>query len=229
MRCHPSSICFWADHSKKVKSWKVPQNRFYFELLPFGSLIYVKWVQHLPEHMGSRWGIWRTYWGIHWELGEHIGNLMGTRENCKKSLSKPPLPPVMKKEKMQGTLSACLGLRIGCMKFLFPKEFITIFGLSYTSHKSNVFLLNLICPWQKKIETMKATQNRRFYGYMKCLPHCPSYIGEKGRTLGKTYGIQARCGWEDSWRTHWEPVGNKGKWEKSSSFAPPPSPRLPKT
>jgi hypothetical protein len=31
---------------------------------------------------------------------------------------------------MQGTLSACLDLTIGCIKFLFPKEFITIFGLA---------------------------------------------------------------------------------------------------
>ncbi len=31
-----------------------------------------------------------------------------------------------KKGKKQGTLSVCLGLSIGCMKFLFPKEFVTI-------------------------------------------------------------------------------------------------------
>jgi hypothetical protein len=39
-----------------------------------------------------------------------------------------PLPQTQK-EKKQGTLSACLGLTIGCMKFLFPKEFVMIFGL----------------------------------------------------------------------------------------------------
>jgi hypothetical protein len=87
--------------------------------------------------------------GTYWELK---GNIVGTREFCNKSSSKPPLPPLTKKEKMQGTLSACLGLHIGCMKFLFPKEFITIFGLNYTSHKSNIFLLNLIGPWQKKLK-----------------------------------------------------------------------------
>jgi hypothetical protein len=32
----------------------------------------------------------------------------------------------------------------------------------------------------------------------------PTYIGEKGRTLGKTYGIEVRCYWEHLWRTHWE-------------------------
>jgi hypothetical protein len=48
----------------------------------------------------------------------------------KQKKSPPPLTPKLLKEKKQGTLSACLGLLpIGCMKFLFPKEFITIFGL----------------------------------------------------------------------------------------------------
>jgi hypothetical protein len=49
----------------------------------------------------------------------------------KKSFFPLPAPPPSKekKNKKQGTLSACLGLRIGCMAFLFPKEFVTIFGL----------------------------------------------------------------------------------------------------
>jgi hypothetical protein len=41
----------------------------------------------------------------------------------------PPPHPKLKRKKKQGNLSAYLGLSIGCMKFLFPKEFITIFGL----------------------------------------------------------------------------------------------------
>jgi hypothetical protein len=59
---------------------------------------------------------------------------------------------------MQGTFNVCLGLPIGCMKFLLPKKFITIFGLTFTPHKSNFFLLNLIGPG-KKIETMQAHKN----------------------------------------------------------------------
>jgi len=35
-------------------------------------------------------------------------------------------------------------------------------------------------------------------------PFWPTYIGEKGRTLGKTYGINARYYWEHPWGTHWE-------------------------
>jgi hypothetical protein len=57
---------------------------------------------------------------------------------------------------------------------------------------------------------MKAPQITRFYGKMKCLYLWPTYIHEKGRTLGKTYGIKARCYWEP--REH---VGNKGKNEKN--------------
>jgi hypothetical protein len=64
----------------------------------------------------------------------------------------------------------------------------------------------LIGPLQKKVETIETPQNRRFYGKMECLPLWPTYIGEKGRTLGKTYGIKARCYWEHLWRTHCEPV-----------------------
>ncbi len=33
-------------------------------------------------------------------------------------------------------------------------------------------------------------------------------LGEKGRTLGKTYGIKARCYWEHPWGTIWELDGN---------------------
>jgi len=57
----------------------------------------------------------------------------------------------------------------------------------------------------------------------------PSYISEKGRTLGKTYGIKVRCYWEHPWGieehignpgTWREHVGNKGKMKKI--LAPPP-------
>jgi len=41
----------------------------------------------------------------------------------------------------------------------------------------------------------------------------PSYLGEKGRALGKTYGIKARCYLKHLWGTHWEHrehIGNPG-------------------
>ncbi len=57
---------------------------------------------------------------------------------------------------------------------------------------------------QWKVETLEAPQNKRFYRKTKYLLLWPTYIREKGRTLGKTYGIKARCYWEHTWRAHWE-------------------------
>jgi hypothetical protein len=82
--------------------------------------------------------------GIHWELK---GNTLRTRENGKK----------------QGTLSACLGLPIiGCMKFLFPKEFCHHF-------------------WPRLIPLAKIT--------LSIWPMYLLYV-KRGRTLGKAYGIK---------------------------------------
>jgi hypothetical protein len=92
------------------------------------------------------------------------------------------------------------------------------------------------------LELWRLHQNRRFYGKMECLPLWPTYIGEKGRTLDKTYGIKASCYWERPWGTNWEPMehianllwihwelegdmlGTKEKWKKSSP--PPHAPKL---
>jgi hypothetical protein len=59
-------------------------------------------------------------WGTYWEPD---GNSLRTQREHIVNQGK------MKKEKKQGTLSACLSLPIGCMNFLVPKEFVTIFGL----------------------------------------------------------------------------------------------------
>jgi hypothetical protein len=96
-----------------------------------------------PRYIGERrttfakaYGIKVRCYGEHvGELGEHIGNLKGnivrTHWEPEKNEKKiPALTPKVKRQKKQGTLSACLGLPIGCMKFLFPKEFLAIFGLS---------------------------------------------------------------------------------------------------
>ncbi len=40
----------------------------------------------------------------------------------------PNPPPKFKKKKCKAHSVCALGLPIGCMKFLFPKKFITIFG-----------------------------------------------------------------------------------------------------
>jgi len=68
-------------------------------------------------------------WGTYLELD---GNSKGThwepREN-KNKIPSPPPPNKIKKKKKKNTVNECLSLLIGCKKFLFPKEFITIFGL----------------------------------------------------------------------------------------------------
>ncbi len=56
-------------------------------------------------------------------------NRVGTHWEPEKIWKKILSPPKLKKKKGQATLSAWLGLPIDCMKFIFPKQFITIFGL----------------------------------------------------------------------------------------------------
>jgi hypothetical protein len=56
-------------------------------------------------------------------------------------------------------------------------------------------------PIEENVETMESPQSKRFYGKIMCLSLWPSYIGEKGRTLGKTKGIKVKC-------YYWEHIGN---------------------
>jgi hypothetical protein len=69
----------------------------------------------------------------------------------------------------------------------------------------------LIGPWKKKVETMEPPQNRRLYGKMEYLSLWPTYIGKKGRTLGKLWAkhmglMQGAIG-----STLGEHIGNLGK------------------
>ncbi len=125
--------------------------------------------------------------GVHQELKgnmEHTGNQIKMKKKTKKA------------KKTQGTLIACLGLPICCMKFLFPKEFITIINWGHlflfhinqlgVPHKSNVFVFGK----KKKVETMEAPQNRRFYGKMECFPLWPKSKALLGTSLGYTLGTQ---------------------------------------
>jgi hypothetical protein len=59
-------------------------------------------------------------------------------------------------------------------------------------------------PITKKDKSMEAPQNRRLYWKIESLALWPSYISEKGRTLGKTYGIKVRWYREHRWGTQWE-------------------------
>jgi hypothetical protein len=78
------------------------------------------------------WMIWkiRNMVGTHWELkGNTVGTHIVNQGKNEKNSSPHPLPPQNFKGKNSSHLGCILGLPIGCMKFLFPKEFITIFGL----------------------------------------------------------------------------------------------------
>jgi len=81
---------------------------------------------------------------------------------------------------------------------------------------------------KKKVQTMEAPPNRRFYGRMECLPIWPKYTAEKGRTLGKTYGIKERCYWEhplgNTLGTHWELDRNMLGTNKKEKKSSPPHP-----
>jgi len=44
------------------------------------------------------------------------------------------------------------------MKFLLSKKFVIVFGLTFTPHKSNFFLLNLIGPDKKKLKLRRLTK-----------------------------------------------------------------------
>jgi len=122
-------------HSTKLKQWRLPRIKGYILKYRVPPL----WPTYIGEKENnicqSIWGksevLWRTYWGIYWEPDgnllqtqkEHGANTLGTRESWKQIL------PATKLKRKKSTFSACLGLLIGSMKFLFPKEFVTIFGL----------------------------------------------------------------------------------------------------
>ncbi len=87
---------------------------------------------------------------------------------------------------------------------------------------------------KKKVEIMEALQNKRFYGKMECLPLCPTYMGEKGRTLGKHMGLKQGVIGNNFGEhignlgnilgTWWELIGNlKGTcWEQRKNEKNPP-------
>jgi hypothetical protein len=79
-------------------------------------------------------------------------------------------------------------------------------------------------PITKRSCNYVGSKNRSLCGKMNCIPLWPTYIGEKGRTLGKTYGIKARCYWEQPWGTHWEFERNMLGTKKMKKNSPSPFP-----
>jgi hypothetical protein len=58
---------------------------------------------------------------------EHVGNMLGTQKKETNYITLPPHPTPKGKNRAHN--ECMLSLPIGCMKFLFPKLFVTIFGL----------------------------------------------------------------------------------------------------
>jgi hypothetical protein len=139
MGCLASSIFFsflqWANLigpslKKKKKLWRLPRIEVYILQFRVPSLwpsyiderrTYGIKVRCYGEHLGN---ILRTWW-------ETIGNSKGTWwehiGNERKMVKKSCRPTKLKRKKKHGTFNTCLGLPIGCMKFLFAKEFLTNF------------------------------------------------------------------------------------------------------
>jgi hypothetical protein len=72
---------------------------------------------------------WEHPWGTHWEHREHDENPLGTCWELRKNEKKNSPPTQNLKGKKSRHFERMLSLPIGCMKFLFPKLFVTIFGL----------------------------------------------------------------------------------------------------
>jgi hypothetical protein len=121
-----------AHHPKRLKLWRLPKIKVYISKYRVPPL----WPTYIGEKEDNIcqtiWDksevLWRTCWGTHWEFK---GNIMRTRWELgeMENKSSPPPPPKPKRQKKQHIVSWCLGLPIACMKFLFPKEFVNIFGL----------------------------------------------------------------------------------------------------
>jgi hypothetical protein len=55
--------------------------------------------------------------------------MLGIKEKRKKSFPHPPAAPTQNLKEKKSRHFECMSLPIGCIKFLFPKRFVTIFGL----------------------------------------------------------------------------------------------------
>jgi hypothetical protein len=67
---------------------------------------------------------------------------------------------------------------------------------TYKCSQVQLFFLqwaNLIGPSQKKVKIWKLPKIEDSMKRFIAFPLCLTYIREKGRTLGKTYGIKVRC------------------------------------
>ncbi len=122
----------WPITQKRLNVWDLPKIE--------GSILEYIAPCLWPSYIGWRrttvaepYGIkvkcyWEHPWGTQWELD---GNMLGTKEYEKNPPPHPPPPnpnPKLKGKKTRH-FECMLSLPIGYMNFLFPKLFVTIFGL----------------------------------------------------------------------------------------------------
>ncbi len=124
----PSPI--FLEHGALSKPWN-PEYASLWSCAPLKIYICGSWT------MAQQYGIkievlLGTSYGTHWEIEEHFANLTKTAweldgktlRTLKKKSTTPPAPAPKEKN------YALLSLLIGCIKFLFPKQFVIIFNLN---------------------------------------------------------------------------------------------------
>jgi len=89
------------------------------------------------------------------------------------------------------------------------------------------------------LKLWRLPQNRRFYSKIECLHLWPTYTCEKGRTLGKTYGIKYGVigntpgehieNLRNILGTHWELEKNTCWEQRENEKNPPLTPSTPHT
>jgi hypothetical protein len=75
--------------------------------------------------LGKRYGFeircyWEHPWGTHWEIGDQLGNMVGTQQQLQKERKKNlPVPSPKTQIKKLGPLSGCYTFPLGTCKFFF--------------------------------------------------------------------------------------------------------------
>ncbi len=133
MFCARSQFDWPITQKKKKKLWRLPKLK--------GSILKIRVPPLLPtyktfvqaygikvrcyeEHVGEPIGNLRNILRTHWELN---GNIHQEPRKIEKTILHTPK---LKRKKRKTPWWHALGLPIGCcIKFLFPKELVTIFGL----------------------------------------------------------------------------------------------------
>jgi hypothetical protein len=138
----PSAICFGTLSTPppmEAPFWTHPlQNRNKYA--PLDYMLYTKELNFGQTKWDKTLVLLGASWGMHPGTWEPFGNILGTRGRNQKF---PPSHPTPKRKKNRAHCYCMLSLPIGCMNFLFPKLFVTIFSLGEYPHYKLGVLINL--------------------------------------------------------------------------------------